>query len=86
MAVAAGFLLTAIRNWTKIPTPQGVPLAGLAAFWLAARVAGWLSPGQVLPMALLDLAFDIWLIVAIFGPILRAKQHQNIGIASKLSC
>ncbi|MGA8146273.1 MAG: NnrS family protein [Gallionellaceae bacterium] len=84
MAVAAGFLLTAVRNWTKIPTPQGVPLAGLAAFWLAARVAGWLSPGQVLPMAVLDLAFDIWLIVAIFGPILRAKQHQNIGIASKI--
>ncbi len=84
MAVAAGFLLTAVRNWTKIPTLHGLPLAGLATLWLTARVVGWLSPGQVLPMALLDLAFDLWLIVAIFRPILRAKQHQQIGIASKI--
>lgn len=84
MAVAAGFLLTAVRNWTHLPTPQGYPLAGLAALWLAARLAGWLSPGQILPMMLLDLLFDTWLVVAIFTPILRAKQHGQIGIASKL--
>ena len=35
-------------------------------------------------MLLLDLMFDVWLIVAIFSPILRAKQHNQIGIASKL--
>jgi uncharacterized protein involved in response to NO len=85
MAVAAGFLLTAVRNWTHIQTPRGVPLAGLAALWLAARLAGWVIPGQVLPMALLDLLFDLWLAVAIFSPILRAKQHDQIGIASKLA-
>jgi uncharacterized protein involved in response to NO len=84
MAVAAGFLLTAVRNWTHIQTPRGVPLAGLATLWLAARLAGWLIPGQILPMALLDLMFDAWLIVAVFRPILRAKQHDQIGIASKL--
>lgn len=84
MAVAAGFLLTAVRNWTKIPTLHGVPLAGLATLWLAARTVGWLIPGQILTMALLDLAFDLWFIVAIFNPILRAKQHDQIGIASKI--
>jgi len=84
MAVAAGFLLTAVRNWTNIPTLHGIPLAGLASLWLTARLAPWIMPGQVLPMALLDLAFDLWLIVAIFIPILRAKQHQQIGMASKL--
>ena len=84
MAVAAGFLLTAVRNWTHIPTPKGIALAGLAAVWLAARLAGWLSPDQVLPMMLLDLSFDLWFIVAIFSPILRAKQHDQIGIASKI--
>lgn len=84
MAVAAGFLLTAVRNWTHFPTPTGIPLAGLTTLWLAARLAGWLSPGQVLPMLLLDLAFDLWFIVAIFSPILRAKQHDQIGIASKI--
>jgi len=84
MAVAAGFLLTAVRNWTHIQTPQGFPLAGLATLWLAARVAGWMNPGNIVPMALLDLAFDAWFIVAIFSPILRAKQHDQIGIASKI--
>ena len=84
MAVAAGFLLTAVRNWTGLDTLRGYPLAGLAALWLAARVAGWIIPGQVLPMLLLDLLFDVWLVVAIFRPILRAKQHDQIGVASKL--
>jgi len=84
MAVAAGFLLTAVRNWTKLQTLHGYELAGLTALWLAARMAGWLIPGQVLLMLLLDLAFDVWLIAAIFTPILRAKQYDQIGIASKL--
>ena len=84
MAVAAGFLLTAVRNWTGLDTLRGYPLAGLAALWLAARVVGWVIPGQVLPMLLPDMMFDLWLIVAVFRPILRAKQHDQIGIASKL--
>ncbi len=83
-AVAAGFLLTAVGNWTRIPMPKGLPLAGLAALWLAARIAGWLMPSHLLAMALPDLLFDLWLITAIFTPILRSKQHQQIGIASKL--
>ena len=84
MAVAAGFLLTAVRNWTHLDTLRGYPLAGLAALWLAARLAGWVIPLQILPMMMLDLTFDLWLIVAIFRPILRARQHDQIGIASKL--
>ena len=84
MAVAAGFLLTAVRNWTGLDTLRGYPLAGLATLWLAARLAGWLIHGQVLPMMLLDLVFDLWLVVVIFRPLLRAKQHNQLGIASKL--
>lgn len=84
MAVAAGFLLTAVRNWTHVPTPHGYPLAGLAALWLAARLVEWVIPGQIWPMMVLDLLFDAWLIVAVFIPILRAKQHDQIGMASKL--
>ena len=37
--VLAGFLLTAIPNWTNRPAVQGVPLAGLFALWLVGRVA-----------------------------------------------
>jgi uncharacterized protein involved in response to NO len=84
MAVAAGFLLTSVRNWTHIQTLQGYSLAGLVTLWFAARLAGWISPGPMLPMLVTDLMFDVWLIIAVFGPILLAKQHQQIGIASKL--
>jgi uncharacterized protein involved in response to NO len=84
MAVAAGFLLTATRNWTRIPTLSGSPLAGLTTLWLAARVIEWIVPGQIWPMMVPDLMFDLWLIVAVFSPILRAKQHDQIGMASKL--
>jgi len=84
MGVIAGFLLTAVRNWTQINTPKGFQLACMATLWLAARLAGWLIPGQVLPMMLLDLMFDLWLVVVIFRPLLRAKQHNQLGIASKL--
>jgi uncharacterized protein involved in response to NO len=38
-AVLAGFLLTAIPNWTGRLPVNGCPLAGLAALWLAGRVA-----------------------------------------------
>ncbi|MGC2166894.1 MAG: NnrS family protein [Gallionella sp.] len=84
MAVAAGFLLTATRNWTNIQTLHGASLAGLATMWLAARVAGWIVPGDIWPMAVLDLTFDAWLIVAIFSPILRAKKYDQFGMISKL--
>src|SRR5579862_9356428 len=38
-AIAAGFLLTAIPNWTGRLPVNGYPLAGLGALWLAGRVA-----------------------------------------------
>jgi uncharacterized protein involved in response to NO len=38
-ASIAGFLLTAIPNWTGRLPVSGWPLAGLAALWLAGRVA-----------------------------------------------
>ena len=42
-AVFAGFLLTAVRNWTGVNTPSGAPLALLATLWLAGRVVPWLD-------------------------------------------
>jgi len=45
-AVVAGFLLTAIPNWTGRPPLQGVPLAVLVLVWLAGRDSGGLRvPG-----------------------------------------
>ncbi|MDZ7748341.1 MAG: NnrS family protein [Halofilum sp. (in: g-proteobacteria)] len=40
-ATAAGFLLTAVPNWTGTAPVAGLPLALLAALWLAARAGLW---------------------------------------------
>ncbi|MFO0745351.1 MAG: NnrS family protein [Myxococcota bacterium] len=78
VAVLAGFLLTAVRNWTKQPTPSGGWLAALVALWLAGRVA--LLVGRGLPPALvasLDVAFLPVLALALARPLWRARNRRN---------
>jgi uncharacterized protein involved in response to NO len=84
MAVVAGFLLTAVRNWTNIPTLTGVKLALLLAAWLAARMLMLVAPNQVLPILVLDIGFNLALAVAIAIPLVQAKQMKQLGIASKI--
>jgi uncharacterized protein involved in response to NO len=84
MAVVAGFLLTAVRNWTNIPTLRGSKLAALLAAWLAARVLMLVAPGLVLPIAILDVGFNIALAIAIAIPLVQAKQMKQLGIVSKI--
>src|SRR5688572_32902537 len=38
LAVVAGFLLTAVRNWTAQPTASGGGLMALAGLWAAGRI------------------------------------------------
>ncbi len=84
MAVVAGFLLTAVRNWTHIPTLSGVKLALLLILWLAARMWMLLAPGQMLPVLVLDVGFNLALAVAIAIPLMRARQTKQLGIVSKI--
>lgn len=57
-AVVAGFLLTAIPNWTGRMPLQGAPLAGLVALWLLGRIAVLVSATMPAPVAAaLDLVF-----------------------------
>lgn len=77
LAVVAGFLLTAVRNWTGQPTPSGAPLAMLALLWLLPRL---LLPLALIPVplvALCDLAFALLLLVAIGRPIHVAGQLRR---------
>ncbi len=85
MAVIAGFLLTAVKNWTGVQTLHGPPLLLLVLAWLAARVL-LLAGGQV-PLywaALADCTFNAALTVAVACPIFRVRQWQQVGILSKL--
>jgi len=85
LAVVAGFLLTAVRNWTGLPTPSGGMLAALVACWLAARVALLLSPDMLMAAAAFDLLFDCALLVAVARPIVRVRQWRQGGILAKLA-
>jgi uncharacterized protein involved in response to NO len=78
-AVVAGFLLTAVRNWTARPTPTGVYLAGLAALWLGGRILP-LFP-DVFPnwlIALVDLSFLPMVAIGIGVPLVRAGEKRNL--------
>ncbi|MBI1424924.1 MAG: NnrS family protein [Gammaproteobacteria bacterium] len=77
VAVIAGFLLTAAKNWTNLQTLHGPWLAGLALLWLAARLAPLLMLPQWL-IALIDLSFLPVLALVLLPPLLRSKQHQQL--------
>jgi uncharacterized protein involved in response to NO len=75
MAVVAGFLLTAVRAWTGLPTSVGAPLMALAALWVAGRVLVLTPLGML--AALVNAAFPVALAVAIAVPLWRARSVRN---------
>lgn len=84
VAVAAGFLLTAIKNWTGQQTLYGWPLLGLVGVWLMARILPFTGL-PLLTVAVADLVFMFWLLWAAVLPVVRAGQWQQTGIVSKLA-
>jgi len=84
MAVIAGFLLTAVRNWTGVQTLHGKSLMALFVLWCTARVLFLFGTSFLGWAALADLAFGISLAVAIAYPVIRAKQWQQLAVVSKV--
>lgn len=84
MAVVAGFLLTAVSNWTGQPSLKGPSLAFTFILWLGARVAFY-TPGNGLWLAAAaDLAFLCALLYGVARPVLRVRQWKQTGILAKL--
>lgn len=79
-AVVAGFLLTAIPNWTGRLPIAGSPLAALFGLWLAARMALLFSllSGPIVA-ALLDVGFFVLLAALAAREVLAAK-NRNLPI------
>jgi uncharacterized protein involved in response to NO len=77
-AAIAGFLLTAIPNWTGRLPIAGLPLAALAALWLGARAAVWFSGAVGLGLAaVLDVGF--YLVFAfVAGREVIAAKNRNV--------
>lgn len=82
IAVMSGFLLTAVRNWTGLPTPTGAALGGLALLWIAARVLIITGPAPL--AALADVLFIPMLILAVAVPIIRSRNRRNYKVIGLL--
>ncbi|HVO88337.1 MAG TPA: NnrS family protein [Casimicrobiaceae bacterium] len=74
-AVLAGFLFTAVRNWTQKPTPTGRGLAILFALWVAGRVLV-LTPFPV-AAAIVNVLFPFAVAYAIAIPLAHSANRRN---------
>jgi uncharacterized protein involved in response to NO len=75
LAVVVGFLFTAGRNWSNLPTPTGSALAALAALWVAGRVLvltpfGWTA-------AIANAAFPLAAAIALAIPFVKSGNRRN---------
>lgn len=75
-AILAGFLLTAVQNWTGRPGLSGRPLIALFALWLCARLA-WLAGIPLAITAILELTFLPAVAWVLGRQLWQARQTRN---------
>ena len=80
-AVVAGFLLTAIPNWTGRLPVCGLPLATMSALWLAGRIAMLTSATiGLLATAVIDISFLVMLAAVALREITAGKNWRNLRV------
>lgn len=84
-AAMAGFLLTAVPNWTGRLPLSGAPLAALFALWLAGRIIMMFSAVAPWPAAFIDMAFLLMLAGIIWREILTGGNRRNVPVALLVS-
>ena len=81
-AVIIGFLMTAVKAWTGLATPRGLPLGALALLWLSARIAALTAPYAV--FAVLDTLLLPIVALVLLRLLLRAGNTRNLPLAALL--
>jgi uncharacterized protein involved in response to NO len=85
-AVVAGFLMTAVPNWTGGLLLRGRPLLRLVLLWVAARLAvltgAWLGPW---PGVVLDVGFLAALAGAIGREVAAGRNWRNLPVVALVS-
>jgi uncharacterized protein involved in response to NO len=85
-AVVAGFLLTAIPNWTGRLPLQGTPLAVLVLVWAIGRIAVLLSAYISAPLAAIaDLAFPALFLAVVAREIVAGRNWRNLPMLAALA-
>ena len=85
-AAIAGFVLTAMTNWTGAAALRGAPLLALIVLWLAGRVVMWFA--SWIPswcVAAVDLAFLPALAIYVARVLLRHGNRRNLILVGVLS-
>lgn len=81
-AALAGFILTAVPNWTGRLPVRGWPLGGLAALWLLGRLT-MLTGNSVL--MLLDIVFLFVLAGVVAREIIGGRNKRNLVVAGMIT-
>ncbi|MGB0670488.1 MAG: NnrS family protein [Rhodospirillales bacterium] len=85
-AAMAGFLLTAVPNWSGCPPLRGGTLALLGGFWLLGRLAMGLGGDLPFPAVLAaDLLFWAYLLVRIGAQVRLAVGYHNYPVVLALA-
>lgn len=80
-AVIAGFLLTAVPNWTGRLPVMGWPLAGLVGLWILGRGAVMIGASwPALGVALADLALPVALVGFLAREIISGRNWRNLPV------
>lgn len=85
-AIIAGFLLTAIPNWTGRLPMRGAPLLGLISIWVLGRVA--VSMSLLLGArvaAVIDVSFLLVLAAAVAREIVAGRNWRNLIVLTPLT-
>lgn len=93
-AVIAGFLLTAVRNWTGVDTWTGARLGLLTLVWLSGRLLPWIPVVPAWLVVVVDVAFLPLVALSLLRPLWRGQSRVNrvflpllltMGLANLLS-
>jgi uncharacterized protein involved in response to NO len=78
VAIIAGFLLTAVQNWSGIPGLSGWPLAALFLLWALTRLLMLFPVLPVPAISILDTLFLPVAAIILARPIIAAKLWKNL--------
>ncbi|MEX0406721.1 NnrS family protein [Aquibium sp. LZ166] len=83
-AVIAGFVLTAVPNWTGRLPLSGLPLLGLVSLWLIGRIGCAFVTSPAVAMGM-DLAFPIVLAASVWREVAAGGNWRNAPVAGMLT-
>ena len=83
-AIVAGFILTAVPNWTGSLPVRGAPLGALVLVWFAGRIAIAIVPWPWIAL-LIDAAFLILLAAVLWREVVAGRNWRNAPVCVLIS-